>query len=330
MSPTREHLLGYLLGALERTEQEQVEAELEHNPALRAELQRLQDCIGRVGLVCAGPEKEPEHFDPPADLAVRTCRLVAERHERAVVITRQSWGAVSTDGSQRQLTWVNVLTAASVLIAAAALFFPALNHSLGQAEIAYCQNNLRQLGVALHEYSSLRPDGSFPRIEMAGNRSVAGMYAPILLHNQHVDNPRVFLCPSSERSRRGVKLHIPTPEEIDKATGEMLQEYQATIGGDFGYNMGFRRNGEVVAPCNQSRNSYVLLSDAPSDSLPGRRSANHAGVGQNVLCEDGHVKFIKSFPCPQFPDDPFYNLERRVAAGLTCDDHVVGASSDRP
>jgi hypothetical protein len=324
-SPSREHLLGYLLGALERTEQEQVEAELEANPALRAELRRLEDCLGRVGL--AG---EADQFDPPADLAARTCRLVASRRGQVVVASR-SW---TTSGmhAERQMTWVNVLTVVSVLVAAAALFFPALNHSLIQAERAACQNNMRQISLALQQYSELEPSGSVPRVERAGNRGVAGIYAPILASKQLIQDPAVFHCPAVEGSRnvRSRKLHTPTLEEIDKAEGDLLAWMQATMGGDFGYILGYTHNGELVAPCNSRRPDYVLLSDAPSDKHPGRLSLNHAGRGQNVLYEDGHIKFIPTFPSPLLRDDPFYNLQRRVAAGLNCDDHVLGASSDRP
>lgn len=323
-SPSREHLLGYLLGALERTEHEQVEAELETNPALRAEMQRLEACIGRVGL-----DEEPAHFDPPADLAVRTCRLVANRREQAVVVTRQSW-TVATPAGQSSMTWVNLLTVASVLVAGAAIFFPALNHSLEQAERAACQNNMRQVGFALHEYAERDPSGSFPRVELVGNRGVAGIYAPLLASKKLILDSAAFLCPSMAGSRRTTRLHLPTPEEIDAANGEVLEQAHRTIGGDYGYNMGYRQGDKVVPPCNTGRCDYALLTDAPSDSQPGRRSANHGGRGQNVLYEDGHIKFISTIPCPQLPDDPFHNLAGRVGAGLNRTDHCIGGSSDRP
>jgi hypothetical protein len=324
-SPSREHLLGYLLGALERTEHEQVEAELEANPALRAELERLEHCLGRVGL-----DDEPAPFDPPADLAVRTCRFVATRSERVLMAASRSRSVLSPMHGERRSTWVDLLTVASVLVAAAALFFPALNHSLIQAERAACQNNLRQIGLALHQYSSIDPSSSFPQVELVGNRGVAGIYAPILANQQLVLDSDTFLCPSSAQSRRGVKLHIPTLEEIDKATDDALAYLQQKMGGDYGYNLGYTQDGNLHAPRNASRREYVLMADAPNSALPGRRSANHGGHGQNVLYEDGHIKFIIIFPSPQLPDHPFYNLDGRVAAGLTCDDNVVGASSDRP
>ena len=322
-SPSREHLLGYLLGALERTEHEQVEAEIEANPALRAELSRLEACLGRVGL-----DEEPEHFDPPAGLAQRACRLVAERRKEYVV-TRQSW-TVATAESQRGMTWVNLLTVASVLVAGAALFFPALNHSMEQSERAACQNNMRQIGFALHEYSERDPNHSFPPVELVGHDSSAGIYAQILAGKQLILDTATFLCPSMSRTRPSNKLHIPTDEEIEQADEEALRELQKEMGGDYGYNMGYRKGNHVVPPTNSGRSNYALLTDAPSDSQPNRQSANHGGRGQNVLYEDGHIKFIRSLPSPQLPDHPFYNLNGRVGAGLNINDHVIGASGDRP
>lgn len=337
-SPSREHLLGYLLGALERTEHEQVAAELEANPALRAELRRLEDCLGRVGLDRVGLDKEtrhlePDHFDPPAGLAQRTCRLVAARREE-LVVTRQSWTVTpaerATAQNQRGMTWVNLLTVASVLIAGAAIFFPALNHSLEQAERAACQNNMRQIGFALHEYAERDPAGQVPRVELVGNGGVAGIYAPILAGKQLILDTATFLCPSMARTRKTHKLHVPTQEEIDKANGEALRELQRTMGGDYGYNLGYRVGNGVAPPSNSGRGEYVLLSDAPSDQRPGRQSDNHGGNGQNVLYEDGHIKFIRTLPSPQVPDDPFFNLDGRVGAGLNQNDHVIGASGDKP
>ena len=63
-SPTRDHLLGYLLKALAPEEQEQVETELNQNPSLRAELRQIESRLGQMGL-----GNEREYVDPPAGLA---------------------------------------------------------------------------------------------------------------------------------------------------------------------------------------------------------------------------------------------------------------------
>ena len=317
-SPSREHLLGYLLGALERSEHEQVESELAQNPAFRDELMRLESCLGRVGLV-----ERPPYLAPPPGLAARTCTAIALQTQPTVVLRRHE-----SHYEPRRYTWADMAVTAAVVLMAAALFFPALSHSRFQADIAMCQNRLRQLGMAMHEYSSRQPDRSFPRVEPEGNRGVAGAYAPTLVSNKLVNDPRTFVCPS--RPHEPVPM-IPTIEALDAAAGEELAAFQRVMGGHFGYNMGYQTADGVLSPPRDARRSkYVLLADAPSDRQPGRRTANHAGRGQNVFYEDGRIRFIINFPCPELPDDPFHNRRGQVAAGLDRDDAVLGASADRP
>ena len=317
-SPSRENLLGYLLGALERSEHEQVELELAQNPAFRDELVRLESSIGRVGLL-----ERPPHISPRPGLAERTCSAIALQTRPAVSLRRHE-----SHYEPRRYTWADMAVTAAVVLMAAALFFPAVSHSRFQADIAMCQNRLRQLGMAMHEYSSRQPDRSFPRIEAEGKRGVAGAYAPTLVSNRLVNDPQTFVCPS----RPGEPVPVlPTMEALDLAEGAELVALQRTIGGHYGYNMGYKTaDGVLVPPRDARRSQYVLLADAPSDRQPGRRTANHDGRGQNVLYEDGRVRFIINIPCAELPDDPFHNREGRVAAGLDRDDAVLGASADRP
>src|SRR5262245_7783898 len=72
MSLRREQLLGYLLGALDDAEREQVEDELGKNPTLRVEMARFQELLSRLGM-----DEEPVEHEPPAGLAERTCEFVA-------------------------------------------------------------------------------------------------------------------------------------------------------------------------------------------------------------------------------------------------------------
>lgn len=323
-SPSREHLLGYLLGALERADQEQVESELDQNPALRAELDRLNSHLGQLGM-----DQAPRHFEPPFGLAVRTCQFVAARGQPVVMQAEAVAAQYGMDG-QRRLSWSDFVVAAAVLVAAASLFFPALSSSRFHAQVAACQNHLRYVGFGLQQFSERQPDGSFPGPESEGNRAVAGVVAPILVGHGLVPGPRVFLCPSSQVVRRSTGFHMPTPEELDTASGAALLALQRTMGGDYGYNMGYTQEGKLVQPCNSRRSQYVLVADAPSNLQPKRVSSNHRGRGQNVLYEDGHVRFVVLLPSPHLPDDPYHNREGWVAAGLDCDDAVLGASADRP
>ena len=74
-----QQLLGYLLGALEEDEQQQIEAQLRCDPALRAELVRLRRCLEPL-------EESWQPVCPPSGLWQRTCHFV-DVAARAVAVS---------------------------------------------------------------------------------------------------------------------------------------------------------------------------------------------------------------------------------------------------
>jgi hypothetical protein len=321
-SPTRDHLLGYLLKALAPDEQEQVETELNQNPSLRAELRQIESRLGRMGLGNAR-----DYVDPPAGLAERTCQYVSAHAARPLVSPGGTLVYQSAE-RERRFTWSDFVTMAAVIVAAASLFFPALSFSRFQAQIATCQNQLRLIGFGLHGYSDLQADRSFPGPEAEGPRAAAGIVAPMLVSHRLAD-PKTFLCPAPI-NRPARDFHMPSLEELDRATGQELKMLHEAMGGDFGYNMGFVEDGRLVRASNARRGKYVLAGDRPSDSQPRRVSGNHRGRGQNLLYEDGRVQFLPQLPSPQVLDDPYHNRDGWVAPGVDRDDAVLGASADHP
>ena len=324
--PTREDLLGYLLGALDRAEHERVAHELSQNPQLSQDLARLQKCIDRVGLA-----EQPTHFEPPAGLALRTCQKVAAYQSPHVELARSGFAPAAAEGMQYRVgnSFADLVAMAAVVVAAAALFFPALASSRFQANVSVCQNRLRQLGMALQEYSSRQPDRSYPRVELAGNRSVAGVVAPILVDSGLVADPRAFLCPTSNLGQKPSKWHIPTMDELDAAEGDVLTNFHLNMGGTYAHNLGHWEDGKLCAPIDERRADFAVASDLPSDETRCRRTIHHDRRGQNVLYQDGHVIFVPG-SCAVLPDDPFHNLDGEVAAGLNRNDSVLGESSARP
>lgn len=73
---TREHLLGYLLGALECKECKEVEQALAQNPELKAEFEKIRSSLGTIGLL-----DESAYEEPPLCLASRTCEFVEQQAE---------------------------------------------------------------------------------------------------------------------------------------------------------------------------------------------------------------------------------------------------------
>jgi hypothetical protein len=332
MSSTREHLLGYLLGALEPAEMEEVERELENNPQLRRDLAAIEAALTPLGF----PEREDDaSFEPPpVGLVARTCEFVEDAKEdlipRAMPVKdatpMSSEVALAPRGRMR---WADVVVTGSVLLAALALIFPAILASRQSTQIAACQDNLRHLGLAVSQAAGMASDGRIPAIPVSGNRSTAGIYSALLQDKQLLDEPGRLVCPSSDLAERASTFRIPTLGEIDRAAGEALVNLQLTMGGSYAYNLGYLENGEYKAPKYAGRSHYALMSDAPVTFRPERRTNNHSGRGQNILSEDGAVKFVVD-PCHDLADDPYFNRSGLVAAGVDCADVVLGESIAKP
>lgn len=404
--PMREQLLGYLLGALEAAERQEVESALLHSPALRAELETLRLALSQL-------EGAEEIYEPPASLTERTCdvvfqhdwlpeggpakaaagetadldpadpavqeaaefsRLWDDRLDEAISQSAENtpeigntgdWVAPATSqqddaffaagadesGARRRSfgsgrkgrlssvpagaaanvrSWsvADFVVASGVFLAAALLFFPAIANSRSQSRALFCQNNLRRLNEGLGLFSDFH-DGQLPAIPLEGNLAVAGVYGPTLVQNQYIDDPRTLLCPGSPWAQSESGWRAPTIEEVMQAEGELLTRLQQMMGGGYGYTLGYVDNGEYRPTRNLGRPFFVVIGDAPALDLPGGRSMNHEN-GQNVLCEDGSIRFIASSADAPLVDDPFVNRRGQVAAGVDINDAVLGGSATPP
>ena len=73
---------------------------------------------------------------------------------------------------------------------------------------------------------------------------------------------------------------------------------------------------------NLHRSGFPIVTDAPK--------VNHGGSGQNVLFEDGHVRWTTSTVAGEYNDDFTVNDVGVVAAGRHVDDAVCARSPVRP
>jgi hypothetical protein len=315
-----EDLLGYLLNAIDEQQRRQIEAALRRNPQLRRELADLRERLKQ--------EDRDETLDPPPGLVDQTCDLVqgcqAARSGRWQVRNEQPSG-----GGLRVLSWADTLTGIGLCLVAATLFFPALANSRFRSDIRACERNLQRLGVALYEFSDLN-QGRFPSIPIHGNRAAAGIYSPILFHDGYIEDRRVFVCPSSSLADQIFDWCVPAPQDLDQARGVDLVRLRRTMGGSYGYALGYFVQQRYHPPRNEGRPFYALLADAPSLHLPGRRSNNHCGRGQNVLYEDGHIEFIVDQSRTRLRDALFVNRLGYAEAGADENDSVIGGSDMPP
>ena len=331
----REDLLGYLLNALDESERQRVFEALQKDPHLRQELEQLRRDLRPL-------DATNRDYRPSAGLAELTCDLVEG------YASQQTVGVSPVADPRRSRSWrgrlaareacvpagswssADAIVVAGILLAVSLIFFPAMAHSRYLSQVTQCQENLRQLGIALAGYSE-QHDGFFPTIPVSGHRSVAGIYATILSEAQLLENPRIVLCPGSALAVHHTGFRIPSLEDLDQAEGSRLLTLQRTAGGSYGYTLGnVGAAGYYVTPRNRLRPCFALLADAPSLHLPGRQSGNHAGRGQNVLFEDQHVEFLRSPQSDLLGDDLFRNRYGYVEAGLDEGDSVVVPSHVSP
>ncbi len=243
--------------------------------------------------------------------------------------TAREMGGVGRRFRVREL--VTVFALASVALA---MIFPAISYSRHNAQVAGCQNNLRELGLSLTMYSRSH-DSYFPVIptgqDTAEERKagVAGIFATRLWEDGFLTDSRLLTCPAVPHQGDGVI--IPSMQEL-AASEIFLREFQTKMAGDYGYNLGHVSGGKYVPTRNFSRDYFPIMGDTPSLALDGRMGDNHGIFGQNILFESGRAAFVRR-PDPDgdsWVGNFFTNDDGKVAAGKHWGDAVIAPSFARP
>ena len=369
VDPTiREYLIGYLLGALEEDEQQLVEESLAADENLRRELGLMSRALAPLDAAFDEHSPPPDLVAKTCELvqAHREGILVEETAQEPVVARSATTGYTATEYTEerspqntvvpadrpRSTTrhrmsqvsnvprakvsdwrWQDLVVSAIVIGLVFIAFVPGLLHQRSDARVLACQNNLRQLGNSLTDYSD-RHDGFFPPIPTSGKMSVASAFGPLLANEELLPDPRVLLCPDSPQgekfSKQGQEFRVPRPAEIERIESpqELLQTQQ-TMGGSYGYSLGYNQNGSYRPTKNLHRPYFAVLSDSPGSAETGHPS-HHGGRGQNVLFEDGHVLFLTQAHTAGGRDDLFLNDAHQIAAGLHPNDGVIASGAVTP
>ena len=352
-------LLGYMLGALDAPETQQVEDAIQQNPELESELENVQAALAPldhlhfepkipVGIArrtlefVASSSRSPSHglCNAAADIQSLNSGVDSEAHVQPVPSNAvpsssvpansalSDAAAVEVAGGQRGWSLTDVLVAGVAVAVLVAIAIPAVSYARFQNRLVACENNLRQVGNALLTYKDISADHSFPQIQPAasGRLDVAGAYAPLLKEKNLVEDDQVFFCAGNAQNF-DVDRFIPTVEQIESADAETLAYFRRRMGGDFGYSMGYYdEQGNYLQPRSEGRSHYAVLADKPSITAPGHRSANHGGQGQNVWFEDGHTEFLAT-PETKVGDAIYLNDSGNCAPSHCPHDSCIGNSS---
>lgn len=228
-----------------------------------------------------------------------------------------------------QWKFADFAVTAGICLAVACIFFPALLNSRYHAEVAGCQNNMWQLGQGLTMFSE-EHNGHFPKVPGYGNAAVAGVYAVKLAHQGLLEDPQYLQCPGKNRT---LVVSIPNWDDLLAAKGPELTLMHVGMGGDYAYNLGYLDRGRlqgVRKVRNRNSEHAPLLADAPLENARNVSISSH-GRGQNVLFQDGHVRYLTTRVRPgRVKDDVFFNDDGLIRAGMHVEDYVLGASYVSP
>jgi hypothetical protein len=177
-------------------------------------------------------------------------------------------------------------------------------------------------------------NGQFPQVAEEGPRAYAAAFVPALREAGCFKNyPVQPVCDPYGR-RPGP---IPTAGDVESARDypdpERFLERARQLAGNYAYTLGYRDNGALhglsVKDCDQP-----IMADHRPRPVFGDNSPNHGGRGQNVLFVGGNVKWLTAptigpkVDCE--PDDIYLNRVRNIAAGVDCDDTVLGPGEASP
>ena len=320
----QEQLLGHLLGALDDCEHQVIAARLRSDPDLCKQFEQVRLQLEPLSAL-------RRDFSPPAGLAERTCRFVATRTNlpAAAESGRRPMSADAAPPSWiGRIRWTDMAVAAAIFAAASLLVVSAMLSSRFDSRLAGCRDNLRELGRSLTQYSEAN-GGYFPRVPSQGRSAGAGIYAPVLLRDGFLTDARRVVCPGSALAEQR-DFRVPSINELQSAPAEEAGRLRRGMGGSYGYNLGHMRDGAYQDTKNLRRGGFALMADGPGAEMPGHQSPNHGGRGQNVLMEDGGVRYYHtSRPYPQ-ADDIYANDNGVVAAGTHPNDSVIGSSDAVP
>jgi hypothetical protein len=319
----RQQVLDYLLGVLDDSEMAAVRALLESDSSYQQAMQSVRGDLLRLrGILHPAVA--------PPGLAERTCEYLFNPARRLRAVFRQRSMtplSVASHGGGR-LSWPDAGIAVVIVLVSGLLVLPAINNTRFQARVAACKDNLRQVGQALTEYSHKNHD-VFPPVPAEGNLAAAGIYAPILTEEGFLTEPEAVLCPDSPQAQQ-TDFRVPSLEELRSAVGQKLAQIQQTMGGSYGYCLGYFDHGAYQPTRNLNREYFAIMADSPSTDRPDHQSDNHGGIGQNVLFEDLHIEFCCTTRPGNGSDDIYSNDNHEVAPGLHRDDSVIASSGTAP
>lgn len=238
---------------------------------------------------------------------------------------------------RRGFTLIELLVALGMLVVLLAIFVPALLNARQGANRVSCENNLRQIGVALGEYAkNSGASRNFPRVRYDSVNRPAGYTAYtgpddanpfaadsavkpnditaslwLLVRDGYCANVSVFVCPSAVED---------TPDTMTDGAGKSTRpgkrgnfrfaenlsySYASPFTNAFKFEFGSDVLPAQFVVAADKNPGFATLDGKPyfpprhaqPFDLARGNSRNHGQAGQKVLYADGHVEWVTTPYC---------------------------------
>ena len=250
----------------------------------------------------------------------RLAQLLADEQAKTVASPRHLWWNIG-----------RVLAAAAVILIVASIWFAPLNFARQKYYQYRCQMQLARIADGIRQYMA-EHDGQMPAVATAvgapwwkvgyqgkGNYSNT-RHLWLLARGGYVNNPADFVCPGA-RVGQGVRFDISQVKDYNDFPDRKHVTYSFRI--RCGKPKGARAVGRKILisdlnplfealPGPDAKTLIVRLNK----ELLNINSANHNRMGQNVLLDDGSVKFLKTRHFGVTQDDIFTLQNTKVYQGV--------------
>jgi prepilin-type processing-associated H-X9-DG protein len=181
-------------------------------------------------------------------------------------------------------TLVELVTVAALLALLTASLLATFTKGRDKANQSTCQENLKQLALAVHQYTQDH-DSRFPPAGyvVAGDGSITGQLAWPAAIQSYVKNDDLFLCPTQKAST----LNLDYGFDIERLNERLAPAPLSGFRGQLESKIG---NSALIWLNSDSLNGSVLIDVNACAWCPIRETLHYGGADYSFV--DGHVKWM--------------------------------------